>query len=146
MNKFLKWTHAPEFNCLNTIVLCWFRYTPFVCDYKAKFTVSEFYNIFLHTSGKIIISINAVFFKTTGARQQNVQIWYSKRFSSGRKSLNHDWGQESHAVRILFVSDCIVTGCIVLLFYPINIFPGSRKQNCRHGDFQQVSRNEGIQS
>ena len=47
---------------------------------------------------------------------------------------------------VFFVSDCMVADCIVLLFHPFNIFPNSREQNCRHGDFQQVSRNEGIQS
>ena len=39
---------------------------PFACDYKAKFTVSEFHNIFSPCIRKIIISRNAVFFKTTG--------------------------------------------------------------------------------
>ena len=50
------------------------------------------------------------------------------------------------AMQSVFFSDCMVAACIVLLFHPFNIFPDSREQNCRQGDFQQVSRNEGIQS
>ena len=51
--------------------------------------------------------------------------------------------REPHAVHI-FLS--MVTACIVLLLHLFNIFPDSREQNCHHGDFQKVSRNEGIQS
>ena len=50
------------------------------------------------------------------------------------------------AIQSVFFSDCMVASCIVLLFHPFNIFPDSREQNCSQGDFQQVSRNEGIQS
>ena len=144
MNKFFKWTHALAFNCLNNIILCWFRDTPFACDYKAKFKVSEFCKIFLHASEKIIISINAVFSKQQEQAAECADMILEKIFF--RKEVPQSWLRSGEPCRPYFFSDCMVAAYIVLLFHPFNIFPDSREQNCRQDDFQQVSRNEGIQS